>query len=133
MALLTLVVCSLKFKMAPNSQNLMKSTKSISCEVFFIQLQITSARCTELPLPFFKLSVYIFIFNQISLFLYYFISFFLILTCSCPYSCNLSNLHVLTLYIVAVNRKLKKGGKFHATSACALDLQFQRRIYVYAR
>jgi hypothetical protein len=35
----------------------------------------TGARGTELPLPLFYLSVYIFIFNQISLFLYYFICF----------------------------------------------------------
>jgi len=35
----------------------------------------TGARGTELLLPLFYLSVYIFIFNQISLFLYYFICF----------------------------------------------------------
>jgi hypothetical protein len=41
---------------------------------------------TTSPPPFFKLSVYVFIFNKISLLSHL---FFLNLTCSCPYSYNL--------------------------------------------
>jgi len=51
---------------------------------------ITGARRTELPpLPIFKLSVYIFIFNKNVFIPFLFHLFFLILTCSCPYSYNL--------------------------------------------
>ena len=53
--------------------------------IFPINSQALVARTT----PLFLTSVYKFIFNKISLFLYYFISFFLILTCSCQYSYNL--------------------------------------------
>jgi hypothetical protein len=50
-----------------------------------MQKKTTGDRGTELP-PFFLLSVYIFIFNKISLLFYL---FFLNLTCSRPYSYNL--------------------------------------------
>jgi hypothetical protein len=49
-------------------------------------VQALVARNDHLPPPFFKLSVYVFIFNKISLLSHL---FFLNLTCSCPYSYNL--------------------------------------------
>jgi hypothetical protein len=58
--------------------------------------------------PLFKTFCLHFIFNKISLFLYYFISFFLILTCSCPYSYNL--MLTITYILCRPNRKLKKEG-----------------------
>jgi len=44
-------------------------------QTILINCLITGARGTELPPSLFYLSVYIFIFNEIALFLYYFISF----------------------------------------------------------
>jgi hypothetical protein len=52
-----------------------------------VKSKIIKNRCKNVT--HLQVFVYKFIFNKISLFLYYFISFFLILTCSCPYSYNL--------------------------------------------
>ena len=65
-----------------------------------------------IPPPFFfKLSVYIFIFNRISLLFHL---FYLILTCSCPYSYNLmlTATYMCRFYIYTNYPKGKKLRKF---------------------
>jgi hypothetical protein len=73
--------------------------------------RFTGARGTELSPPFFKLSVYIFIFNRISLLFHL---FYLILTCSCPYSYNLmlTPTYMCRFYIYTNYPKGKKLRKF---------------------
>ena len=73
----------------------------------------TGARDTELP-PFFKkLSVYVFIFNIISLLFHL---FFINLTSSCSYSCDF----MITTTLKCVNPRKKGVWQLRATSACGV-------------